>query len=60
MFSSLEYRLHKEKNFIKMIPTDWTIVFSMHSTQGFTNHHNDVKLTKLTKPTWHYGGDWNE
>jgi hypothetical protein len=60
MFSSLEYRLHKEKNFIKMIPTDWTIVFSMHSTQGFTNHHNDVKLVKLTKPTWHYGGDWNE
>ena len=60
MFSSLEYRLQKETELINMIPEDWTIVSSMSSTQGFTNQHNNVKLVKLTKPTWHYKGDWNE
>jgi hypothetical protein len=60
MFSSLEYRLQKETELINMIPADWTIVSSMRSTQGFTNQHNNVKLVKLTKPTWHYRGDWNE
>jgi hypothetical protein len=60
MFSSLEYRLRKETEIIKLIPKDWTVILSMSSTQGFTNQHNDVKLNELTKPTWHYGGDWNE
>jgi hypothetical protein len=60
MFSSLEYRLQKEIELINMIPANWTIVSSMSSTQGFTNQQNNVKLVKLTKPTWHYNGDWNE
>jgi hypothetical protein len=60
MFSSLEYRLQKETELINAIPKDWTIMASMRSTQGFTNQDNNVKLLELTKPTWHYGGDWNE
>lgn len=60
MFSSLEYRLHKETELINQIPKNWSIVSSMTSTQGFTNQQKPVKLTQLIKPTWHYGGDWNE
>lgn len=59
LFASLEYRLQKEKDLIDSIPKDWSIVSSMPSTQGFTNQRNNVKLVELTKPTWHYGGDWN-
>ena len=60
IFSSLEYRFQKERKLINAIPKDWTVVSSMPSTQGFTNQRNNVKLVELTKPTWHYGGDWNE
>lgn len=60
MFSSLEYRLQKETELVNSIPKDWTVVSSMRSTQGFTNRDNNVKLVELAKPTWHYGGDWNE
>jgi hypothetical protein len=60
MFSSLEYRLRKEKELTKVIPTDWSVVFTTRSAHGFTNQNDDVKLEELTKPTWHYGGDWND
>lgn len=59
MFSSLEYRLHKENEIINSIPKDWTVVYSERSTTGFTDECKDVKLNKLKKPTWHFGNDWN-
>jgi hypothetical protein len=59
MFSSLEYRLQKEKEIINMIPDHWTVVSSINSTQGFSTDYN-VKITQLIKPTWHFGSDWNE
>lgn len=34
--------------------------FNMHNTQGFTNNHNDARLTKSISPTWHYGDYCNE
>lgn len=58
MFSSLEYRLHKEKEILSAVPKDWTVVFSLHSYYGFTNYSNDVTISNLPKPTWHFGGDW--
>jgi hypothetical protein len=60
MFSSLEYRSQKEKEIIDAVPKEWTIISSMSSIQGFTNQQKNFKLSELTKPTWHYGGDWNE
>ena len=58
MFSSLEYRLHKEKEILAAVPKDWTVLSSLHSYYGFTNYSNDVTITDLPKPTWHFGGDW--
>jgi hypothetical protein len=60
MFSSLEYRLHKETEILSSIPKDWTVLISLRSCHGFTNETKDVKITKLVKPTWHFGGDWVE
>jgi hypothetical protein len=59
MFSSLEYRLHKEKEIVSLIPKDWDVMISVYSYQGFTNYIKDITISKLIKPTWH-GGDWIE
>jgi hypothetical protein len=60
MFSSLEYRLHKENELLVHIPKTWKVLFSGHSAEGFTKQHNNVKIVELIKPTWHFGGDWIE
>jgi hypothetical protein len=60
IFSSLEYRLIKEKQITTLLPADWTVLISLRSYHGFTNEEKDVTITKLTKPTWHYGRDWIE
>jgi hypothetical protein len=60
MFSSLEYRLYKEKQLRSLIPKEWTVLSSLHSYYGFTNYANDVTINNLPKPTWHHGGDWIE
>jgi hypothetical protein len=60
MFCSLEYRLQKQREIVALIPKDWTIIYSMFSTHGFTNDTKSDKLIELIKPTWHVGGDWNE
>jgi hypothetical protein len=60
MFASLEYRLQKEKELRDAIPKHWTTIIITSSISGFTNSGNDLKITKLIKPTWHIGGDWNE
>jgi hypothetical protein len=60
MFSSLEYRLHKENELLTHIPKTWKVLFSGHSTEGFTKQQNNVKIVELIKPTWHFGGDWIE
>jgi hypothetical protein len=60
MFSSLEYRLHKENELLIHIPKTWKVLFSERSIQGFTKQQNNVKIVELVKPTWHFGGDWIE
>jgi hypothetical protein len=60
MFSSLEYRLHKEKEILSSIPEEWTVLASLHSCYGFTNCSKGVTISNLPKPTWHFGGDWIE
>jgi len=60
MFSSLEYRLHKENELLTHIPKTWKVLFSGHSIEGFTKQQNNVKIVELIKPTWHFGGDWIE
>lgn len=60
MFSSLEYRLKKELEIIKSVPSEWTLMFSGRSASGFTNDFSNVRISKLKKPTWHFGSDWTE
>ena len=59
MFCSLEYRLQKQREIVELLPKDWTIIYSMFSSHGFTENTKDTRLLELTKPTWHVG-DWNE
>jgi hypothetical protein len=60
VFASLEYRLEKEKELRNTIPKNWTTVIITSSVSGFTKENSNIKITQLTKPTWHVGGDWNE
>lgn len=60
VFASLEYRLQKEKELRNAIPKNWTTVVITSSVSGFSKENSNVKITQLTKPTWHVGGDWNE
>lgn len=59
-FCSLEYRLQKEKEVCSKIPKNWTTTIIISSVRGFIEQSPDIKITQLTKPTWHFGGDWNE
>lgn len=59
-FCSLEYRLQKEKEVCSKIPKNWTTTIIISSVRGFIEQSTDIKITQLTKPTWHFGGDWNE
>lgn len=59
-FCSLEYRLQKEKEVCSKIPKNWTTTIIISSVRGFIEQRTDIKITQLTKPTWHFGGDWNE
>lgn len=59
VFSSLEYRLQKEKNLLNSIPKHWTVLTNLSSTQGFSLNNNVDKISDLIKPTWHYG-EWND
>lgn len=54
---SLEYRLKKELELEKMLPSNWTLYASERSWTGFCNKPMSIK--DLRKPTWH-AGDWNE
>lgn len=68
-FKPLYYRLQKENEIIlsiqKKIP-DAIILFSMRAAEGFTDTPKTgdksiikpIKLSTLTKPTWHYNSDW--
>lgn len=60
MFSSLEYRLCKEKEILNCLPQEWSVIFSSRAASGFTDKLKDVKINDLQKPTWHFGSDWNE
>ena len=59
LFSSLEYRLQKEKELLNVIPKNWKKIISVSSIGGFAKESSNVKITQLIKPTWHVG-EWNE
>jgi hypothetical protein len=59
IFSSLEYRLKKEREVLNAIPNSWTTLIIASSTSGFAEENSNVKITQLIKPTWHVG-EWNE
>lgn len=58
MFSSLEYRFKKELEIINSVPSNWTLMFSGRSASGFANNYDNIKISNLKKPTWHFGADW--
>ena len=64
MFSSVSYRLFKENELLKHIPSNYYVFFNTRSCFAFANvlHYgkqlDTVKINQLCKPTWHINNDW--
>ena len=59
MFCSLKYRLYMENMLLSRLPSEWKVLISQRSCDGFTDLRNGViPINKLKIPTWHMNGDW--
>ncbi len=69
-FNSLEYRIHKENNFIRLMKEQMPecfLSFSLRAATGFldlprygkSSDFLETRLNQITTPTWHTNGDWN-